>query len=112
MDVKTKKTLVTILMTAMVFFMMPTADADAASKLRLNKTKVTVAVGKTVKIKVKNTKAKVKWSSKNKKIASVRKGIVKGKKAGKTCIYAKVGNKKLKCKVTVKEKGKYVVTAK
>lgn len=44
-------------------------------------------------------------SSSNKKVAIVtKKGKVKGKKAGKVTITAKVGKKKYKCKVTVKKR--------
>ena len=58
---------------------------------------------KTVKLKVKGTKKKIKWSSKKKSIATVtKKGVVKGRKAGKTTIVAKVGKKKYSCKVIVK----------
>ena len=85
-------------------------NADAASKYRLNKTTVKVTAGKTVRLKVKNSgKKRVKWKSSNRKIATVsRKGLVKGKKAGKTVITAKIGKKRLKCKVTVKKAKKYV----
>lgn len=83
-------------------------SANAASA-KLNKKKATVTVGKTVKLKVKNTGSKVKWTSSNKKVATVKKSgkygaVVTGKKAGKATITAKVGKKKLKCKVTVKKK--------
>ena len=47
-------------------------------------------------------KKKVKWSSKNKNIATVsNKGVVKGVKVGTTTIVAKCGKKKYSCKVTV-----------
>lgn len=96
------------------------ATASAAKKVKatvkLNKTKVSVAAGKTTTLKVKKTKVKkvksTKWSTKDKKIATVKKGKVKGVKAGKTTITCKVkyiakGSKKtvsktLKCTVTVK----------
>lgn len=83
-------------------------SANAASA-KLNKKKATVTVGKTVKLKVKNTGKTVKWTSSNKKVATVKKSgkygaVVKGKKAGKVTITAKMGKKKLKCKVTVKKK--------
>ena len=59
--------------------------ASAAKKPKLNKTSVKLRVGKTVKLKLKNNKKKVKWSSANKKIATVNKlGLVKAKKKGKT----------------------------
>lgn len=59
-------------------------------------------VAQSKKLKVNHTKAKVKWSSSNKKIAKVsKKGTVKAVKPGKCTIYAKVKGKKLKCKVEV-----------
>ncbi len=102
----TKRMICLVTAFAMVLSAMVSFDSQAKKKKpKLNKTKLTLAVGKTAKLKVKNTKKKVKWSSSKKKIASVsKKGKVKGKKAGKTTITAKVGSKKLKCKVTVKAK--------
>lgn len=45
---------------------------------------------------------KVKWSSSNKKIATVNsKGVIKAKKVGSCWIKAKIGKKTLKCKVKV-----------
>lgn len=94
-------------------------NAEAAKKLKLNKKKVKVYVGKKVKLKVKNKKKnyKVKWKVKNKKIAKIsKKGVLKGKKAGKTKVICTVkkGGKKvvLKAKVTVKKKKKPVPTKK
>lgn len=79
-----------------------TLESHAATKIGLNKTKVSTNVGKTVNLKVKGIKKKVKWSSSNKKIATVsKKGKVTTKKTGKVTITAKVGKKKLKCKITV-----------
>ena len=70
----------------------------------MNKSKATIYVGETVTLKLKNNKKKVKWSSSNKKVAAVsKKGKVKGKKAGKATITAKVGKKKYNCKITVKK---------
>lgn len=89
----------------------PSNTASAATKAaKLSKSKASVTVGKTVKLSVKNATKKVKWSTSNKKIAKVSKtsgkkkatAVIKGVKAGTATITAKVGNKKLKCKVTVK----------
>ncbi|MDE6851453.1 MAG: CotH kinase family protein, partial [Lachnospiraceae bacterium] len=79
--------------------------AEAATKPKLSKKKLVLKVGQTKKLKVKKTKKKIKWSTNKKKIASVsQKGLVRAKKPGKAVITAKVGGKKLKCKVTVKAK--------
>ena len=79
------------------------AEAEAAT-VKLNKKKATVAVGNTVKLKMNGTSKKVKWSSNNKKVATVTsKGVVKGKKPGTATIKAKVAGKTYKCKVTVKK---------
>ena len=78
---------------------------SAAGKVKLSKKKLTLKTGDTARLKVKNTNKKVKWSSKNTRIAKVsKKGVVKGVSAGKTKIIAKTGKKKLVCGVTVKEK--------
>lgn len=79
--------------------------ASAASKLKLNHKKVVLKVGQTKKLKVKKTGKKVTWKTNKKKIATVsKKGVVKAKRVGKAVITAKIGGKKLKCKVTVKAK--------
>lgn len=76
--------------------------ARAASKVKLNKTDVALTVGDTVRLKVKGTKKKAKWSSSNKCIAKVnKKGLVTALEPGEAVITAKVGKKKLKCRVTV-----------
>lgn len=49
---------------------------------------------------------KIKWSSSNKKVASVKNGVVKAKKIGKATIKAKYKGKTYKCKVTVKKNAK------
>ena len=61
-----------------------------------------MAISQSEKIKIKGTKKKAVWSSSNFKVASVKKGIITAKKRGKATITAKIGNKKLYCKVTVK----------
>ena len=75
---------------------------SAFAKPTLNKKKTTINAGQSVTLKVKGTKQKPKWSSSNKKIATVsKKGVVTGRSAGNVIIKAKVGGKTLKCKVTV-----------
>ncbi|MCQ4638005.1 Ig-like domain-containing protein [Anaerovorax odorimutans] len=80
-----------------------TLESHAASKVKISKKKATVVKGKTLQLKVKGTKKKAKWTSSKKKVATVnKKGKVTAKKAGKTVITAKIGKKKYKCKITVK----------
>lgn len=94
-----------------------TSQAAAAKKaakvksLSLNYKKKTIQAGKTLKLKAtvkpKKAKAKFKWSSSNKKVATVSaNGKVKAKKKGVAKITAAVKGTKLKktCKITVKEK--------
>lgn len=85
-------------------FVMPVANTTVQTKAAtayLNYTKCSMTVGYTMKLKVKGTSKKVKWSSSNKKVATVKKGKVTGKGPGKCTITAKVNGQKLKCKVTV-----------
>ena len=75
-----------------------------AGKTSLNKRQITVFVGASCTLKLKGTTKKVKWSSADPKIAFVsEKGIVTGKKAGKTFITVAVsGGGKYKCAVNVR----------
>lgn len=88
-----------------VVFLIGAVPASAKAAPKLSSKKITLKVGQKKKLKVKNVKKKkVKWSSKKKAVATVnKKGVVKAKKKGKTTIIAKVGKKKLKCKVVVKK---------
>lgn len=71
----------------------------------LSKTKVTLEKGKSVTLKLNGSKV-VKWSSDNKKIATINKnGKVVAKGVGTTTIKAKAKNgKTYKCKVVVSKK--------
>ncbi len=125
MEQKYKKKIVSaILASAMLFSSAGSTGsyAEAASKkavVKFDKTKVSVKKGKKVTIKIvkKNVKKvkSQKWSSQNKKIATVNsKGTVTGKKAGKSTVVTckvtytvkgsdKKYSKKLECKVIVKK---------
>ncbi len=72
--------------------------------LKLSKTNVSIKKGNKFTIeKASGIKGKVKFSSANKKIASVSvNGVVKAKKKGKTTILIKTAKKTIKLKVTVK----------
>ncbi len=88
-----------------------TGTAQAAAKTKLSRAKLTIKAGKKATLILKNVKKKqlkkVKWSISNKKVAGItvrKKNVVsvKGKKAGKAKITAKLGKKKYICKVKVK----------
>ena len=96
---------------------MPSSPAAAKKKAPKLSTKiVSISVGQKKTIKLKNGKKAV-WSIKSgKKVVSLSKKkktsvVVKGKKAGSAVVLAKVGKKKLTCKVTVKAKKPAVTKA-
>ena len=85
----------------------------AKSKIKISNSKITLTVRQSKTLKVKGTKKKPKWSSSKKSVATVsKKGKVVAKKAGSATITAKIGKKKYKCKVTVKNKKKTQNTTK
>ena len=100
-----KKIVACMIALTLVFTSVNLYEVQAKKKIKLNKAQVLVRIGSPVKLKVKNTKKKIKWKSSNKKIATVsKKGVVKGKEDGNCIITAKVGKKKLKCKIAVAHK--------
>lgn len=80
--------------------------------MALNYSSATVYIKKTKTLKVNGGSGTIKWSTSNKKVATVTSsGVVKGVAKGTAYIYAKRNGKTLKCKVTVKwepETGKVV----
>lgn len=112
---KTLKKLTTLLALVLTFNLfvpeiLPTQnnimEVNAAT-VKLNKKTATLVKGKTLTLKVIGTKKKVTWKSSNSKVAAVSsKGKVTAKKKGTATITAKVGKKKLTCKITVKNKSK------
>ena len=86
------------------------AKKIASRKVKLNRSKATLKLRskKTVVLKAtmtpKNSTDKIKWTSSNKKVATVKKGKVTAKSIGKTTITAKTtSGKKVTCKITVKK---------
>ena len=113
--IKKSITVITVFAIMLTLAMPVTAEAATKKAPKLNKTKVTLTITKkktkpTVQLKVKNTAGKkVKWTSSNKKVVTVsKKGKVTAKKKGSAVVKVKVGNRTLKCKVTVKDKRKAV----
>lgn len=78
--------------------------AGRPGKIFLNKTVISVKEGITEKLTVKNKPAgaKISWSSKNKRVAKVEKGVVTGLKRGKTVVVCKIVCGKGQKKVTKK----------
>ena len=84
------------------------ASSQAASTFSLTK-KVTVGAGETYQLSTKGSTKGITFRSSDKKIVSVSKsGKIKGKKAGKATITAKVNKKSKKCVVTVKKAPKAI----
>ena len=101
---KLKSLLVSLVLALACISMVTSTDVVEASSIKLNKTSLTIYTGKTSTLKVSGTSKKVTWSTSNKKVATVSsKGTVSAKSSGTATITAKVNNKNLRCKVTVKK---------
>lgn len=121
---RTKKAVAVLLALTMMVtsFVTGGVSADAAKKPSLSVSKkLTIYKGSTKTVTIKNVKAKkvksLKWTTKSKKIATVKKSSntkakIKGVKAGKTTITCKfkVKSKKYTFKVTVTVKNKPATT--
>lgn len=100
-----------ILACTLIFNSVP-GEVMAASNPQLNKKNVTMAVGTKYTLRVKNLpkKAKVTWTSSNKKRATVsKKGVVTAKKAGTVTIRSAIKQsgkktKRLTCKIKINKK--------
>lgn len=98
-----KKTLFALMAVLAAVSFLP-KNTEAAT-VRLDQKKFTLTEGERFTLTLKGTGKKATCTSSNKRIATVtKKGCnVVAKKAGKVTITAKVGSKKVKCKVTVKK---------
>ena len=98
-----KKTLFALMAVLAAVSFLP-KNAEAAT-VKLDQKNITLTAGERFTLNLKGTGKKATCTSSNKRIATVtKKGCnVVTKKAGKVTITAKVGNKKVKCKVTVKK---------
>ena len=86
-----------------VFSVVNPVQTVEAATVKLNKTRRTMKVGQVYKLTVKGPHGAVKWKSSKKSVAAVdNSGVVRAKKKGTANIYAQVGKKKLKCRITVK----------
>lgn len=91
--------------TAPVLGTVSTVSAATVKKPSLSSQKLSIYAGKSATLKVRNTSGKIKWSSQNKRIATINsKGKITARSTGKTTIYAKTGKYTLRCQITVKAK--------
>lgn len=95
--------LVLALSSVSVFSAVYSTQTVEAATVKLNKTRRTMKVGQVYKLTVKGPHGTVKWKSSKSSVAAVdNSGVVKAKKKGTANIYAQVGKKQLKCRITVK----------
>ena len=113
-----KERIIALMLTLMMCLsLMPTNIVEAKAKAKLNKTSITLAVGTSKTIKLKNAPKlskkkikKVKWSSSNKKVATVKysgkyrqNAKITAKSSGTATIKVRFNGKKYTCKVVVKD---------
>ncbi len=99
------KIITSIILVLSICFLMCGRLTYAVSNTSLNKQNLTMTVKDTYTLKVKGSASNTKWSSSNKKVATVNaSGKVTAKKSGKAVITATVNGSVFKCKVTVKNK--------
>lgn len=112
---KMRKALVVIVAVVIAQTAVPTTAEASTKNATLNKKSVTLKMtdkkpNPTVTLKVKNASVvSTTWASSNKKVATVNRGKVTAKKAGKATITCTITSgwgvkKTLKCKVVVKDK--------
>ncbi len=104
---KNKKLVSLIMAVILIFTLLPVTPANAKTKTKLSAKSITMKVGETKTIKLLNSKKRAKWSIEDEKIEviSETKKQIKFKAVdyGTTKIYAMVGKKEYKCKITIKK---------
>ena len=101
---KLKSLLISLALALVCVSMVISTDVVEAASVRLNKTSITMYTGQTSTLKVSGTSKKVTWSTSNKKVATVSyRGVISAKSSGSATITARVNNKNLKCRITVKK---------
>ena len=110
MKEKKNITFIAVILLLLSMFCINFISPTTAATPKINVTKKTLVRGQSYKLKITGTTRSVKWRSSNKKIATVKKdgkhgAVVKTKRTGKVTITAKIGSKRLKCRITVKSKG-------
>lgn len=100
------KKLLSVLIAVIIVCTLCVIPSSAATP-KLNKTKVNLPIGYSITLKVSNAD-EVTWSTADKSIAKIKSKTktsakIVGVGTGSTYIYAKTGEKTLKCKITVKK---------
>ena len=87
-----------------VICMISYEESSAASKkVKLSKKNVTLNEKESCRICLKNVnRKKIKWYSSNKKIATIKNGLIKAKAKGRCVVIAKYKRKKYTCAIRVK----------
>lgn len=99
-----RKKISCVVCTVMLATQLMSTSSVLAAVPKMSKNTINLHIGQTHKLKVDGTKVVVKWTSDNKKIVSVNNtGTITAKSVGKVTVTAKVGAKKLTCKVTVSD---------
>lgn len=71
-------------------------------EVTINKASAVLVKGKTTKLKVKGYSGKIVWKTMKKSVATINsKGKIKAKKNGNVVVYAKLGDQRLGCAVSV-----------
>lgn len=106
------KILTLVLLIAIVTFV-PTSEVSAAGTVKISAKSFSLNPGAVRTLTVSGASGNVKWSTSNKKVVSIKKNgnkaTITAKKKGTAIITAKVGKRKLQCKVKVS--GKKVLIA-
>lgn len=76
-------------------------QVEAADQSKLNQSKLVLEMGTTYQLKMKNANAKVKWSTSDKKIVKVKKGMLTPVSVGTAKVTARVAGQSYTCLVTV-----------
>ncbi len=98
------KRLLSMLLVVLLCLTLTAPTTTYSATIKLNKAKITIDEGSSYTLMLSVSKATVKWTSSNKKVATVTaKGVVKGIAKGTANIVATANKIKYTCKVTVKE---------
>lgn len=107
---KNKRVVSLLMAVILMLTLLPVTPANAKVKTKLSAKSITMTVGDTKTIKLLNSKKGAVWSRENSNISIIsetkKKVKIKAVEEGKSIVYALVGKKEYKCKITIKEKEK------